>query len=119
MDCFAENGKARRKVSKLVKKLRKCSRNLTLSRELLKVKKKKSRKHKFRNGGKQKEKSGKEPPYTHYYQCYKRDPKRPGGGLFGHRDPKCSQAVDKYKRALGLTVDYGSRKWGEPSSGYE
>jgi len=50
MDCFAENGKARRKVSKLVKKLRKCSRNLTLSRELLKVKEKKSRKHKFRNG---------------------------------------------------------------------
>ena len=46
MDCFAENGKARRKVSKHVKKLRKCSRNLTLSRELLKASKKK----KFRNG---------------------------------------------------------------------
>jgi len=57
MDCFAENGKARRKVSKLVKKLRKCSRNLTLSRELLKAsKKKKSRMHKFRNGDGEKKK---------------------------------------------------------------
>ncbi len=55
MDCFAENGKARRKVSKLVKKLRKCSRNLTLSRELLKASKK-SRKHKFRNGDGEKKK---------------------------------------------------------------
>ncbi len=49
MDCFAENEKARRKVSKHEEKLIKCSRNLTLSRELLKVKEK-SRKHKFRNG---------------------------------------------------------------------
>ena len=50
MDCFAENGKATMKIKRLTKKLRKCSRNLTLSRELLKVKEKKSRKHKFRNG---------------------------------------------------------------------
>jgi len=58
MDCFAENGKATMKIKRLTKKLRKCSRNLTLSRELLKAsKKKKSRKNKFRNGdGKQKEK---------------------------------------------------------------
>ena len=46
MDCFAENGKATMKIKRLTKKLRKCSRNLTLSRELLKAsKKKKSRKH--------------------------------------------------------------------------
>ena len=67
MDCFAKNGKARRKVSKLVKKLRKCSRNLTLSRELLKAsKKKKSRKHKFRNGGKQEKK-----PKT-FMECWRK-----------------------------------------------
>ena len=50
MDCFAENGKATMKIKRLEKKLEKCSRNLTLSRELLKASKKKSRKHKFRNG---------------------------------------------------------------------
>jgi hypothetical protein len=47
MDCFAENGKATMKIKRLEKKLRKCSRNLTLSRELLKVKKKKSRRFKM------------------------------------------------------------------------
>ena len=57
MDCFAENGKAMMKIKRLENKLRKCSRNLTLSRELLKASKKKSRKHKFRNGdGKHKKK---------------------------------------------------------------
>ena len=56
MDCFAENEKARRKVSKHEEKLIKCSRNLTLSRELLKASKKK----KFRNGDGEK-KSGKKP----------------------------------------------------------
>jgi hypothetical protein len=48
MDCFAENGKATMKIKRLTKKLRKCSRNLTLSRELLKANEKKT--HKFRNG---------------------------------------------------------------------
>jgi len=113
MDCFAENGKATMKIKRLTKKLRKCSRNLTLSRELLKVKEKKSRKHKFRNGGEQK----KMPKYTKYTQCYEWDPKRPGGGLFGHRDPKCSEAVAKYKRALGLTL--GTKgPMGTPSDRY-
>ena len=67
MDCFAENGKARRKVSKLVKKLRKCSRNLRLSQELLKAnkKKKKSRMHKFRNG------DGEKNPKT-FMECWRK-----------------------------------------------
>ncbi len=64
MDCFAENGKATMKIKRLTKKLRKCSRNLTLSRELLKAnEKKKSRKHKFRNG------DGKENPET-FTECW-------------------------------------------------
>ena len=50
MDWFAENGKATMKIKRLTKKLRKCSRNLRLSQELLKANNKKSRKHKFRNG---------------------------------------------------------------------
>ena len=53
MDCFADHGKATMKIKRLEKKLGKCSRNLTLSRELLKASKKK----KFRNGdGKHKKK---------------------------------------------------------------
>ena len=70
-------------------------------------------KHKFRNGdGKQK----KMPKYTKYTQCYKREKSK--GGLFGSSDPKCLQAVAKYKGALGLTVDFNKGPMGTSSSWY-
>ena len=63
LECFAEKEKAKRKVAKLEKELRKCSRNLRLSQELPKANEKKSRKHKFRNG------DGKENPET-FTECW-------------------------------------------------
>ena len=72
--------------------------------------------HKF-SAGKQ-EMSVKKPKYTAYAQCYKRDPKRPGGGLFGHGDPKCLQKVAEFKKAAGLTVDFDKGPEGTPSIKY-
>ena len=111
MDCFAENGKATMKIKRLEKKLGKCSRNLTLSRELLKANNKKSRKHKFRNGdGKQKEKPGKKPKYTKYTQCY-----RPAKGRFGKLDPVCKKIVDDWNKTRGITGDFDKGPMGTKS----
>ena len=93
MDCFAENGKAKMKIKRLKKKLEKCSRNLTLSRELLKASKKK----KFRNGGKQRGK-----PPTAYAHCYSRPVGSRGG--FGKLDRKCKEKVDAFYKKIGVTL---------------
>ena len=114
MECFAEKGKAIMKIKRLTNKLGKCSRNLTLSRELLKANKKKSRKHKFRNGDGKQEMPVKNQP-TAYAHCYYRPE---GKGGFGLLDEKCKRTVDALMKAQGITLD-DRGKWGEPSKGYE
>ena len=83
-------------------------------KELLKANKKKSRKNKFRNGdGKPKKNPGKEPP-TAYAHCWSPLPAKSKG--FGKLDRECMRKVDAYRGKI--TLDYGSSKWGEPSSRY-
>jgi hypothetical protein len=132
MDCFAENGKATMKIKRLTKKLRKCSRNLTLSRELLKANEKK-KSHRFKMFGDsltrlskykdprsqesiaalQKTMSGINPPYMSLTHCYKRVP-----GQLGKPDPECIRKVNQFNALHGWRLDYGS-KMGKPSKGYE
>jgi len=126
LECFAEKGKAIMKIKRLTKKLGKCSRNLTLSRELLKVKEKKSRKHKFRNGdGKQKprempnlvfndpkSKDLRQKLQTAYFpitKCYKEKK----GGEIGEPDYECIIRANRLNKLLGwglATKDPGSRR---------
>ncbi|MCK5643277.1 MAG: hypothetical protein KAJ19_20885, partial [Gammaproteobacteria bacterium] len=114
LECFGEKEKAKRKVAKLEKELRKCSRNLRLSQELPKANEKKSRKHKFRNGdGKPREmpnlvfndpksKDLRQKLQTEYFPitwCYKGK-----GGEFGEPDYECIIRANRLNKLLGYRL---------------